>query len=64
MADATRAELIAAAETLCATTFASTRFPDNETARDALRDRVAPIFNEEIAERRRWAEELVTPYLP
>ena len=62
MTTATQAELIAAAETLCATAFATERFPDNATARDALRDRLAPIFNEEIAERRRWAEDIVAKH--
>ncbi len=63
MTIATKAELIAAAETLCATAFAATRFPDNATARESLRDRMAPIFNEELAERKRWAEDLVAPLL-
>jgi hypothetical protein len=62
MTTATKAELIAAAETLCATAFAATRFPDNATARDALRDRVAPIFNTEATERRNWAEGIVAEH--
>lgn len=58
-----RAALIAAAETLCATAFASTRFPDNPTAMESLRDRVAPLFNEEIKERKNWAEGIVKSYV-
>lgn len=60
----TRAALIKVADKLCATAFAAEVFPDNETARTALRDRLAPIFVEETAERRRWAEDIVAKHAP
>lgn len=60
----TRAALIAAAETLCATAFAKTLFPDNPSAFESLRDRIAPRFVEETAERRNWLDAVVKEFAP
>lgn len=60
----TRAELIKAADRVCATAFSSLVFPDNATARTALRDRLAARFVEETKERRSWAEAIVDEFAP
>jgi len=56
---ATRAQLIAAAQTLDPAVLAALRFPDNPTARAALQSRIAVEMAVEGAERQGWGEQLV-----
>ena len=56
---ATRAQLVAAAQTLYPGALAALRFPDNATARSALQTRLAVEMAAEGADRKRWANHLV-----